>query len=69
MLQVIPQTRKEKVKMYKKMKKREIIEMLLTNQDMIENFLSLTPIDGGSSYPNTVTSVFDPYIPHTYTVN
>lgn len=38
MMQVIEQTRDEKIAMYMKLTKREIIEMLLTNQEYVEAF-------------------------------
>lgn len=39
MMQVIPQTRDEKVAMYMKLTKRELVEMLLNNQDFRDRLL------------------------------
>lgn len=36
MIQVIEQTREEKVAMYMKLTKRELISMLMTNQEIVE---------------------------------
>ena len=38
MLQIIEQTREEKIKMYLKVPKLKLIEMLLENQRMVEEF-------------------------------
>ena len=38
MLQIIQQTREERIAMYMKMTKREIVEMLLNNQDAVSIF-------------------------------
>ncbi len=40
MLYTIQQTRDEKIVMYMKLTKREIIEMLLNNQEALERFVS-----------------------------
>lgn len=37
MLQVIQQTREERVAMYMKLSKRELIEMLLNNQNLVSH--------------------------------
>jgi len=39
MVQTIKTTHKQKVKMYKKLKKRELIEMLIAANDVIESML------------------------------
>lgn len=40
MMQVIPQTREEKIAMYMKVTKRELVEMLLNNQDFRDRLLA-----------------------------
>lgn len=36
MMQAIPQTRKQRAKMYRKMKKRKLVEMLMDSQDAVK---------------------------------
>ena len=40
MMYLIEQTREEKVKMYMKLSKKELIEMLFTNQGIVEGIYS-----------------------------
>ncbi len=59
MMHVIEQSRDEKVTMYMKLSKRELVEMLLNNQDAVDRLLkqlhSLTSKTVGPITDSTIT--------------
>jgi hypothetical protein len=69
--QIIPQTHDEKVKMYSKLKKKELIEMLIAaNENNLRGTLitqNLCPTDGEYK-PSTVT-YFNPDTPFHLTAS
>lgn len=76
MMNIIPQTREERQKMYMKLTKAELVEMLMNNQDFRELAFSQQKMTSGThtyKWPdvipyNTCEARIDPDIPFNYSM-